>query len=52
MEPKAAPRTPKEEMLARREARAEGSCVQFEGSRLKSSLKEVRPIEALKPPSS
>lgn len=52
MEPKAAPRTPNDEMLALRSARPDALPCQRLGSRPKSCLNEDRPVEALKPPSS
>jgi len=51
-EPKAAPRTPKEEILAFRSANPDGLSTQLAGMRLKSFLKDFNPTEALKPPSS
>lgn len=51
-DPKAAPRTPKDEILAFLLARPDASPCQRSGRRPKSALKEVRPMEALKPPSS
>jgi len=51
-EPKAAPRTPKEDMLAFRSAKPDGLSTQLAGMRLKSCLKDFKPTEALKPPSS
>jgi hypothetical protein len=53
-EPSAAPRTPREAMFALREAGAEGlwSQVGVSGERLKPEVKDLRVMEAEKPPSS
>jgi hypothetical protein len=51
-EPKAAPRTPKDEMFAFRSARAEARPTQSALLRSKSSMKEESLVLAEKPPSS
>jgi hypothetical protein len=51
-DPNAAPRTPKDEMLAFLLARPDSSPSQRFGRRPKSALKDARSTEALKPPSS
>lgn len=51
-EPKAAPRTPKDDMFALRSARADARSTQSALFRLKSSMKDGSLVLAEKPPSS
>lgn len=51
-DPKAAPRTPKDDMFALRSARADARSTQSALFRLKSSMKDGSLVLAEKPPSS